>query len=535
VGVPSQIGRYRVLDVLGQGAMGVVYRGVDASLDRQVAIKVMSAGAMADAESRARFKREGQAAARLQHPNIVTIYELGEHEGSPFMALELLDGVDLQHAIESGLRPNPKATLPVVLQLLAGLGHAHDNGIVHRDVKPSNVFLPRGRAAKIMDFGVARLGQAMTTTGLVVGTPNYMSPEQVRAGHLDGRSDLFSAGLILYELVTGEKAYRGDSIVSLLYKIAHEDPDLNLLPRGPQWEPLRRVLERSLAKDPDQRYASAAAMSADLAQAFLELGGTADWATASDLGLMVKAPARVPAVSLGATAPPLAAPMALGTDVRPEEARPESVTSITPPAVPVWKSPMGLAAVLGVGAAVLLVATIFQLTRGPKPIPSSAAASPLAAPSSSVPSIAPRTPRASPTTAPTPVPPPSSGPARPVASPKPSTVAPQPTPAAIEATPPEPPAATARVDRANEHLDNRRYGQALAEARAVLKREPENAEARMIAEEAEAAMLVEGALRKAKDALQKGDKDGAVEELKRGLAVNASDARLLALWREATQ
>jgi hypothetical protein len=196
---------------------------------------------------------------------------------------------------------------------------------------------------------------------------------------------------------------------------------------------------------------------------------------------------------------------------------------------------MGLAAGLGVGAAALLVATIFQLTRGSKPHPSPAAASPLVAASSSAPSIAPQTPGASPTTALTVVPPPSTAPARAVASPRPSTVPPQPTAAAIEATPPEPPAATARVDRANEHLDSRRYGQALAEARAVLKREPENAEARMIAEEAEAALLVEGALRKAKDALQKGDKDAAVEELKRGLAVNASDARLLALWREATQ
>jgi hypothetical protein len=323
--------------------------------------------------------------------------------------------------------------------------------------------------------------------------------------------------------------------VSLLYKIAHEDPDLALLPRGPEWERLRGVLERSLARDPDQRYPSAGAMSADLAQALLDLGGTTNWAAASDLGLMVKAPARVPTVSLGSTAPPLAAPMALGTDLRPEEARPELTPSITPPPVPFWKSPMWLAAGLGVGAAALLVATIFQLTRGPKPKPSPAAAGPVAAASSSPPSIAPQTPPALATAAPAVVPPPSTAPARAVASPKPATVPPQPPPAAIETTPPEPPAATARVDRASEHLDSRRYGQALAEARAVLKREPENAEARMIAEEAEAALLVEGALRKAKDALQKGDKDAAVEELKRGLAVNASDARLLALWREATQ
>ena len=208
--VPAQIGRFRVLDRLGEGAMGVVYRGRDESLDRDVALKVMRAKA-ATPDEEERFLREARAIARLQHPNIVTVYELGEHDGAPFIAMELLEGVDLQRAIEAGLRPNPRATLPIVLQLLAGLGHAHENAIVHRDVKPSNLFLPRGRPAKIMDFGVARLGGATTTSGLIVGTPNYMSPEQVAGGAVDGRSDLFSAGLILYELVTGEKAFQGDS------------------------------------------------------------------------------------------------------------------------------------------------------------------------------------------------------------------------------------------------------------------------------------------------------------------------------------
>ena len=149
---PERIGRYRVAGLLGRGAMGVVYRAVDDSLDRAVAVKVMSAGAVADAEAWGRFKREARAVARLQHPNIVIIYELGEHEGLPFMALELLDGVDLQRAISAGLRPDPKVAIPVVLQVLAGLAHAHDHGIVHRDLKPSNVFLPYGRAAKLMDF-----------------------------------------------------------------------------------------------------------------------------------------------------------------------------------------------------------------------------------------------------------------------------------------------------------------------------------------------------------------------------------------------
>jgi serine/threonine-protein kinase len=499
--------------------MGVVYRGIDEALDRPVAIKVMAAGAGADAESRARFKREAQAAARLQHPNIVTIYELGEHEGAPFMALELLEGVDLQRAIESGLRPDPKATLPVVLQLLAGLGHAHEHGIVHRDVKPSNVFLPRGRPAKIMDFGVARLGQAITTTGMVVGTPNYMSPEQVRGGHLDGRSDLFSAGLILYELVTGEKAYQGDSVVALLFKIAHEDPDLSLIPPGAAWDRLRATLERALAREPDSRYPDAAAMSADLSRALLDLGGSADWAAASDLGLLVRTPARPREMTLGTTAPPLVAPMALGT------APPIEAAPAIQPTTPAWKSPMALAAVL-VGAAILILAgALLRLAAPPQPARPSLSASSVRTPTMSVAPTAPASPLA-PTAAP---------PSTTLASLRPSAVPPHPSPGSTAAPPSEPPPASARVDRANDLLESRRYAQALAEARAVLMRDPRNTEAQTIAEEAEAALIVEDALKKAKEALKKGDKDGAVEELKKGLAANGSDARLLALWREATQ
>ena len=288
MGVPERIGRYQVLGELGQGAMGTVYRGRDEMLDRDVAVKVMSKG-LADADARARFLREARAAARLQHPNIVVIYELGEHEGAPFMVLELLEGVDLQRAIDGGIRPDPRATLPVVLQLLAGLGHAHEHGIVHRDVKPSNVFLPSGRPAKIMDFGVARLaGLGTTTAGVVVGTPNYMSPEQVAAGELDGRSDLFSAGLILYELVTGEKAFQADSLVSIMYKILHEAPDLGLIPDGRQWERLRAVLARALARKASDRYPDARAMSAELGQALSDLGGTLDWSAPADQALLVR-------------------------------------------------------------------------------------------------------------------------------------------------------------------------------------------------------------------------------------------------------
>ncbi len=323
MGVPERIGRYQVLGELGQGAMGTVYRGRDEMLDRDVAVKVMSKG-LADADARARFLREARAAARLQHPNIVVIYELGEHEGAPFMVLELLEGVDLQRAIDGGIRPDPRATLPVVLQLLAGLGHAHEHGIVHRDVKPSNVFLPSGRPAKIMDFGVARLaGLGTTTAGVVVGTPNYMSPEQVAAGELDGRSDLFSAGLILYELVTGEKAFQADSLVSIMYKILHEAPDLGLIPDGRQWERLRAVLARALARKASDRYPDARAMSAELGQALSDLGGTLDWSAPADQALLVR-PKPTPrgAPTLEAPRPGIGAATPRAPAPRPEPARP---------------------------------------------------------------------------------------------------------------------------------------------------------------------------------------------------------------------
>ena len=378
MGVPERIGRYQVLGELGQGAMGTVYRGRDEGLDRDVAVKVMSKG-MADADARARFLREARAAARLQHPNIVVIYELGEHEGAPFMALELLEGVDLQRGIDAGVRPDPRATLPVVLQLLAGLGHAHEHGIVHRDVKPSNVFLPFGRPAKIMDFGVARLaGLGTTTAGVVVGTPNYMSPEQASAGEVDGRSDLFSAGLILYELVTGEKAYQADSLVAILYKILHEPPDLSLIPEGRQWERLRAVLSRALARKADDRYPDARAMSAELALALSDLGGTLDWTAPADQALLVR-PRPTPRPTPAAEARhPSSAPAP-----RPAPPREHARSSPAPPPVAARRAPLAVA--LGGAAFAVLAAAGAWLwlrpgaapaTPMPPPLPSPTAAAP---------------------------------------------------------------------------------------------------------------------------------------------------------------
>jgi serine/threonine-protein kinase len=518
MGIPERIGRYLILGELGQGAMGTVYRGRDETLDRDVAVKVMSKG-LADADARARFLREARAAARLQHPNIVVIYELGSHEGAPFMVLELLEGVDLQRAIDGGIRPDPRATLPVVLQLLAGLGHAHEHGIVHRDVKPSNVFLPFGRPAKIMDFGVARLtGIGTTTTGVVVGTANYMSPEQASAGEIDGRSDLFSAGLILYELVTGEKAYQADSIVAMIYKITHEPPDLSLIPEGHQWDRLRVVLTRALARKAEDRYPDARAMSAELAQALVDLGGTVDWTAPADQALLVR-PKPTPR-----PAPTVEAPRPVARPVPAPPHRP----------APTPKGRSALAARVGAVALVALAATGAWLWLRPPAGPAPGPASPMPVSPSSAPEPTPTagTPPAEPA-APTPAPastPEPLGPTpTPTAMPAPAT-APTATPAAAAGL-----SAEERLRRAEELVERQRWPEALAEARAVLEIQPRNARATALAQQAEAEMVIDECLRNARAALQGGDRERALEEVRRGFLVRKNDPRLLAMHREVVQ
>jgi serine/threonine-protein kinase len=520
MGAPERIGRYQILGELGQGAMGTVYRGRDEMLDRQVAVKVMSRG-LADADARARFLREARAAARLQHPNIVVIYELGEHEGTPFMALELLEGVDLQRAIDSGIRPDPRATLPIVLQLLAGLGHAHEHGIVHRDVKPSNVFLPFGRPAKIMDFGVARLaGLGTTTSGVVVGTANYMSPEQASAGELDGRSDLFSAGLILYELVTGEKAYRADSIVAMIYKILHESPDLSLIPGGHQWERLRAVLKRALARKPDERYPDARAMSAEVGQALVDLGGTVDGTAAADQALLVR---------------PKPAPRLAPTVETPRPATPP------PPAPSRGPTPMrrsALAAGTGAAALVLVAVTGAWLWLRPRAAPSPASSPPSSTPDSRPTAAALPAPPATPAVTPAPAPmvpaaTPAAAPA-PVGTPGPSTPVAAPAPAAPPTAAPGLDA-EARLARAEDFVQRGRWPDALAEARAVLEIQPRNARATALAQQAEAEMVIDECLRNARSALQEGDRERALQEVRRGFLVRRNDPRLLAMHREVVQ
>ena len=236
----GKLGKYEIRKELVKGAMGVVYTAWDPVLEREVALKVMASSIVSDDELRLRFEREAKAVARLQHANIVTIYDLGyDDNGSPFIAMELLKGTDLEGRIRKD--PPPFAQrLEIISHVCRGLAHAHRNGIVHRDIKPANVFVMEGGGVKIMDFGVARWMQSsQTQTGAVLGTADYMSPEQIRGQKVDGRSDVFAVGIILYRLLTNKKPFTGENIQATFYRILTSDPPLLILPDGQQVDQLR--------------------------------------------------------------------------------------------------------------------------------------------------------------------------------------------------------------------------------------------------------------------------------------------------------
>ncbi len=264
----EKLGRFQIKRLLGQGAMGEVYLGLDPAIGREVAIKTIIPNAAQGDEAKARFEREARAAGVLNHPHLVTIYEFGEDQGVLFIAMEYVRGHDLEELFRDQSLSRSEA-LEVLAQVCDGLNFAHRNGIVHRDIKPSNVRVTRdGKRihAKVMDFGVARVSNSdMTATGMVMGTVSYMAPEYIRTGKPDPRSDLFAVGVMLYEVLSGRKPFSGDTTPTILYKIVNEPPDPidfeSLQGISPA---IRMVLDRSLAKDPDARFQTAE----DLARAF---------------------------------------------------------------------------------------------------------------------------------------------------------------------------------------------------------------------------------------------------------------------------
>ena len=260
------IGRYRVESILGRGSAGTVYLARDPGLRRLVAVKTLTLGGAGGAELRERFLREAQAAGGLRHPNIVTVYDVGEDAGTPYIAMEYVEGADLEQVLQ---RDDPRPvewTLDVLRQVCEGLAHAHRNGIVHRDVKPANVLLTAADEVKIVDFGLARVPASTTTkSGRLLGTVHYMAPEQVRGADVDRRADVFSVGAIAYELLARRKPFRGDSLTEIMFQVVHGAPDPDALPATAYSPGLERLVLKALARDREERYPSLDAMHADLA------------------------------------------------------------------------------------------------------------------------------------------------------------------------------------------------------------------------------------------------------------------------------
>ena len=269
------LGPYEILAPLGKGGMGEVYRARDARLGREVALKVLPETAANDAETLARFEREARAVAALNHPNILSIHDTGEHRGTPYAVTELLEGENLADRLRSGPLA-PARAAEIACQVADGLAAAHARGVIHRDIKPENIFLTNDGRAKILDFGIARIGprpgditsraalaRGVSSAGFVLGTAGYMSPEQVRGKSIDFRTDIFSLGAVFYEMLTGRRAYDRPSIIETMGAVLKDDPakypESEKIP-----ESIRGFVYRSLEKDPADRYQTATDLLLDL-------------------------------------------------------------------------------------------------------------------------------------------------------------------------------------------------------------------------------------------------------------------------------
>jgi serine/threonine-protein kinase len=268
------LGRYQIQGILGKGAMGTVYRGVDPAINRPVALKTIRLDFVSDPEEMAELKerltREGQAAGKLSHPNIVTIYDVGSEGSLQYIAMEFLEGQTLENMIKKKTRFNYKIIAQMITQICSALEYAHERGIVHRDIKPANIMVLGDYRVKVMDFGIARVdSNSMTKTGIAMGTPNYISPEQLRGQEIDRRADIFSLGVMMYEMLLGRRPFKGENLTSLMYAVLNQEPEKpsSVRPQVPLL--FDHIIGRALKKDPAARYQKASEVMADL-QDFVE-------------------------------------------------------------------------------------------------------------------------------------------------------------------------------------------------------------------------------------------------------------------------
>jgi eukaryotic-like serine/threonine-protein kinase len=277
----EKIGRYQVTGILGSGAMATVYKAHDPEIDRTIAIKVLKPELARNEDYRIRFIREAKGAGTLSHPNIVTVHDVGEHEGLPYITMEFVDGMTLAQWLERNPRLSLHQAVAIGTQLASALGFAHKKGIVHRDIKPGNIMLlGEAHTVKVTDFGICRIegseATQATRVGDVIGTPHYMSPEQVLGQPADSRSDVFSTGIVMYQMLTGEVPFTGDTLVSVGMKIAKTDPRSlqEVVPDLPA--SVRRVIDRALKKAPEKRFSNGEELARALHAVQKELDETAN-------------------------------------------------------------------------------------------------------------------------------------------------------------------------------------------------------------------------------------------------------------------
>jgi eukaryotic-like serine/threonine-protein kinase len=524
------IGRYGIVGKLGKGAMGVVYLAHDPLLERDVALKVMIAQIADDPELSKRFEREAKAVARMTHPNVVTVYDLGYHtDGSPYIAMELLKGQDLSNAARGTPALSLERKVAIIVQVLTGLGHAHQAGIVHRDIKPANVFINTDGTVKIMDFGVARLTTAsMTGTGNIIGTADYMSPEQVKGAKVDGRSDLFSVGCMLYELLTGRRPFHAENLMAIFYKITHEEVNYDLVPSGADYDALLPILRRALARELDDRYQTAYEFGVDLRE-FLKSRAAAGGDVHALEGLLdMEAPGTGPLQPLGESP---------GARTRPPA---QPTVRGTAPTAKAPAGPPGTVPRRTIGPTVIATApTVYtgaERIAPRRPPPARVAARPMPAPApgrsgalyavagmalaaaafGAYKLVAPQPP---PVVVPTPTTvaaaPPNTVVAVATPAPPPPTPVPQPTFEAAGRS-----AAAMRAAQAAFRRGD--YDRALAEAQSALQQDPASADARRLLESALSGQKAGMRVRTAEAALRQGDYPRALGE--------AEAARVLAPW-----